>query len=332
MVLIAASRPLQNSPFCPISASDSNFNLRNTQCIPVVKIIALLELRQKLIFFKGLAILAAALMTCALTACTVKQTPVAPGTIPRVDTVTPQQQEFGDRLYKSLKKNHELSSNRLQVEHLQSVFDHLKLVAKADKIPWHVYLFDDPDVIDVRSVWGNYIFIWSGFLNATESDDEIAAILAYEMTHALTWHNMPVQYTVWSEIFFDAAELGTSIAIAALSQGMVMIGGRGWMKWIYTELADLDPLDRKYSQAEEREATSIGLLILSNSKFSPNAMLTFWHRIQANETLQQKAKPLSRSMSPQERVVMVKDLLQQLSENQNQISNNKIPQNTHPDS
>ena len=104
------------------------------------------------------------------------------------------------------------------------------------------------------------------------------------------------------------------------------------MKWIYTELADLDPLDRKYSQAEEREATSIGLLILSNSKFSPNAMLTFWQRIQANETLQQKAKPLSRSMSPQERVVMVKDLLQQLSENQNQISNNKISQNTHPDS
>jgi len=41
------ARPLQNAPFCPISSSDSNFNPRNTQCIPVVKIIAFLALEQK---------------------------------------------------------------------------------------------------------------------------------------------------------------------------------------------------------------------------------------------------------------------------------------------
>ena len=34
-------RPLQNAPLCPISASGSNFNPQNTQCIPVVKIFAL---------------------------------------------------------------------------------------------------------------------------------------------------------------------------------------------------------------------------------------------------------------------------------------------------
>jgi hypothetical protein len=39
-------RPLQNAPFCPISVSGSNFNPQNTQCIPVVKISAFLELEQ----------------------------------------------------------------------------------------------------------------------------------------------------------------------------------------------------------------------------------------------------------------------------------------------
>jgi len=47
-------RPLQNAPFCPISVSGSNFNPRNTQCIPAVKIFAFLELKQKIAFFKGL--------------------------------------------------------------------------------------------------------------------------------------------------------------------------------------------------------------------------------------------------------------------------------------
>jgi len=36
----------QNVPFCPISASGSNFNPRNTTCIPVVKLFAFLDIEQ----------------------------------------------------------------------------------------------------------------------------------------------------------------------------------------------------------------------------------------------------------------------------------------------
>ena len=46
IALTVIARPLHNAPFCPISASGSNFNPRNTKCIPVVKIIAFLELEQ----------------------------------------------------------------------------------------------------------------------------------------------------------------------------------------------------------------------------------------------------------------------------------------------
>jgi hypothetical protein len=51
-------KPLQNTPFYPISVSDSNLNPQNTQCMPacpvgpadhtgVVKIFVFLELEQK---------------------------------------------------------------------------------------------------------------------------------------------------------------------------------------------------------------------------------------------------------------------------------------------
>ena len=39
-------RPLKNAPFRSISASDSNFNPRNIQYIPVVEIFAFLDLDQ----------------------------------------------------------------------------------------------------------------------------------------------------------------------------------------------------------------------------------------------------------------------------------------------
>ncbi|GMQ79580.1 MAG: hypothetical protein BMS9Abin03_005 [Thermodesulfobacteriota bacterium] len=60
------SKTFENAPFSPIPApalrnakpiplgSDSNFNPRNPQCIPVVKILVFLGLEQKLTFFKGL--------------------------------------------------------------------------------------------------------------------------------------------------------------------------------------------------------------------------------------------------------------------------------------
>jgi len=50
-------RPLHNTPFCPITASGSNFNPRNTQCIPVVEIIAFLVLGQNWTFFKGIGVI-----------------------------------------------------------------------------------------------------------------------------------------------------------------------------------------------------------------------------------------------------------------------------------
>jgi len=39
-------RPLKNTPFCPISVSGSNYNPRNTTCIPAVIIFAFLEFEQ----------------------------------------------------------------------------------------------------------------------------------------------------------------------------------------------------------------------------------------------------------------------------------------------
>ena len=56
------ARPVQNAPFCPITASSSNFGTewsfkrypRNIQYIPPVKIFAFLVLEQNWTFFKGL--------------------------------------------------------------------------------------------------------------------------------------------------------------------------------------------------------------------------------------------------------------------------------------
>ena len=250
--------------------------------------------------------------------CTVKPRIIEPGTIPKIDALAPGEAEYGKKLYENLCDDYGLDANSKRYDRLVTIFDHLIQAAEADHLPWHIYLFDDPNTVDVRAVHGNYIFVWSGFLDVAENEDEIAALMACEIAHVLARHTYPVQFTLWTDIFFNVAEMATSVAIMAASQGTVVIGGQGWMKWSYVELADLDSLDREYSAEEEREAAMIAILIMDRSKYSPRAMLTFWQRAQQDDDLNKKIKPLERDLSPLKRTQILEELLPE------------IPQKTEP--
>ena len=251
-------------------------------------------------------------MLLALNACTIKHRPIQPGEIPKINALNPGEEEFGKSLFEDLCEDNQLDAQNARHEQLAKVFDHLIQTAKADHLPWQIHLFKDPEVADVRAVHGNYIFVWSGFLDIVENEDEIAGVVACEIGHVLARHTYPVQFTLWSDVFFDVAELATSIAIMQLTHGAVSINGRGWMKWAYVEISDLDPLDREYSEADEREATMIAMQILERSKYDPQAMLTFWQRVQQDETLQIKVKRLNRELAPQKRIQIVEEQLRQL--------------------
>ena len=246
--------------------------------------------------------------------CTVKHAPIQPGIIPKLSSPTPGETEYGQRLFESLCEDHKLSAGHARSEQLTTAFDHLVKTAGADHLGWQVHLFDEPEIVDVRAVHGNYIFVWSGFLDIVQNEDEIAGVLAGEMAHALARHTEPVQFTLTSDILFSVAEMATSIAIMTASHGVVAIGGSGWMKWAYVHAADLDPLDREYDEAYEKEATAIALLLVSHSRYSPEAMIDFWKRLQNADAYPDKEIRLNRNFKPQQRILMLEELIPQIPE------------------
>jgi len=249
-----------------------------------------------------------------LSGCTVKHAPIQPGMIPIVSSPTPEDTEYGQRLFKSLCEDYKLAAGHARFEQLTTVFDHLVKTAGVDHLAWQIHLFDEPEIVDVRAVHGNYIFVWSGFLDIVQNEDEIAGVLAGEMAHALARHTEPVQFTLTSDIFFSVAEMATSIAIMTASHGTVAIGGSGWMKWAYAHAADLDPLDREYDQAYEKEATAIALLLVARSTYSPEAMMGFWKRLENSDAYPKKEIRLNRNFTPQQRVLMLEELMPQIPE------------------
>jgi predicted Zn-dependent protease len=255
------------------------------------------------------SILLVLLLLLSTSACTVKHANVAPGLIPKGKMITIQDEKYGESLFADLKKKNDLSTEDPRYDQLVTICNYLTQVAEADQNPWKIRLFRNPDIIDVRAVHGNYIFVWSGLLDVTQSEDEIAAMLAYEMAHGLTRHTDPVQFTLWSEVFFETASLATSMAVLFASQGTVAITGSGWMKWLYMKAADLMPLEREYSKEEEREAAEVAYMILVRSKYDPEATVRFWKRVQGDEALRGKIKRLNRDLSLEERVALLEALL-----------------------
>jgi predicted Zn-dependent protease len=142
----------------------------------------------------------------SVNACTVKHRTIPPGKIPKIDTLAPQEAEFGKQVFEDLCDDHQLDVKNERYYQLVKVFDHLIQAAHVDHLPWQIHLFQDPDLADVRAVHGNYIFVWSGFLDIVENEDEIAAVVACEIAHVLARHTFPVQFTLWSDILWPSMD------------------------------------------------------------------------------------------------------------------------------
>ena len=261
-----------------------------------------------------------------LAACTVQQARIPPGTLPTAYIPTIEEEDRAEVIFLDLQEDYLLDVSSLHHDDLQGMFNTLAAAAGINPVNWHVYLFDDPDMVDVRAIRGNYIFVWSGVFDVIEERDEIAGLLACEIAHALARHNQPVEFSMATEMLFGVTDMAASIGIMVLSQGAVAVSGTGMSRWLYVEAADLDDLDRVYNEQQVQEMADIAMNILANSEYSPAALLAFWKRAEADDRLARRVKRLSRRISPDERVVVLETALQGLPEEARQ---NAAPEGGH---
>ena len=271
---------------------------------------------------KRFAVLTAIILILLSNACTVKHEPIQPGVIPRYAAPNPAAEKYGKYLHDKLRKDYQLESDTQKNDKLTEVFDKLTAAADVDHMSWKIYLLNGPEIVDVRAVYGNYIFVWSGTLDAVANDDELAGLLAYELSHTLTHHTDPVEFTLASEAFFSVAELATSLGLMVASQGMVVINGQGWMRWAYVEASDLDALDREYNDEEIQEAAGVAFLIVSRAEYSPRGLIDFWKRAAENNSEDGNYERLSRNLSPGERSVMLENVLMNLPALESRVATN----------
>ena len=273
------------------------------------------KLKQQL---QRLAIIALCLNLLA--ACTIQPARIPSGSIPLVASPGMLEDEHVDEVVSDLSEDHVLDDSSLHYYELLDTIAQLAVAAGGNPDDWQVYLFAAPDIVDVRAIQGNTIFVWSGVFDVVDSHDELAGLLACEVAHGLARHTDPVEFNLGSELLFGVTDITASIGIMLLTQGVVAVSGVGMTRWLYVEAADLDELDRVYDEQQIEEMAEIALLILASSDYAPEGLLDFWRRAESDPGLRTRLQRLSRDLSPGERVAVLEAAMMVLQAGHNEIA------------
>ena len=162
-------------------------------------------------------------------------------------------QEFGGRILPPFHPKHRM---------VQRVLDRLIPASGLGDEAWEVHVIEDP-MTNAFVIPGGKVFVFSGILDVCENDDGLAAVLGHEIAHNVAHHaaeRMSQSFIVMGLGFLASLASGVDPGIG----NMVL------------DLAFLRP----GSRAQESEADHIGLLMMAESCYDPEAAAELWERME----------------------------------------------------
>jgi len=197
-----------------------------------------------------------------------------------------KEQQIGRSIYRSLVDTDRVISDPEIQEYVQDVG--LKLASQAQDGDYRFTFFvvNDP-AINAFALPGGYVGVHSGLILATESESELAGVLAHEISHVTQRHiSRAVFANQRSSILTMAAMLGAILLGAIGGNGDVITGA------IATAQGVAAQQQINFTRANEYEADRVGVGVLSAAGFDPMGMPAFF------ETLARQTGPLA-SQAPE---------------------------------
>jgi Zn-dependent protease with chaperone function len=147
-------------------------------------------------------------------------------------------------------------------------------LVKSLNSPKDVYTFkvlDDKEV-NAFALPGGFIYVYKGLLDQVESDDELAGVLAHEITHADHHHAMKLMKKSQP---WDLATM--AVILAGVFSGKDITGPAEAVNVLQTSKINGYTIDL------EKDADAGGLKLMLKSKYNPVGMLTFMERLARTE-------------------------------------------------
>ncbi|KAF1994180.1 hypothetical protein P154DRAFT_476443 [Amniculicola lignicola CBS 123094] len=189
----------------------------------------------------------------------------------RFNIISPWLEEYiGEMTMNEIKEEYKgnfLPDDDPRVQQVRKVLQRLIPYATKAGLPgmdWEIHVIDSPEE-NAFVIPGGKVFVYTGILPACRDEDGIAAVLAHEIGHVVAHHiaeSLSLSPLVWLGVLalasFDLS-LGASMSIVNI-----------FLKW---------PSSRKH----EAEADYIGLMMMAEGCYRPEAAMDFWNRMERSD-------------------------------------------------
>jgi predicted Zn-dependent protease len=145
------------------------------------------------------------------------------------------------------------------------------LVRNSDaKVPFTIKVIDS-DEINAFALPGGFFYVNSGLILRADEEAELAGVMGHEIAHVAARHGT------------KTATKGEILQLATIP--LIMVGPAGWAGYgLYQGLNLAIPMSYlKFTRDAEKEADFLGLQYMYKSGYDPNAFVSFFEKIEAEE-------------------------------------------------
>lgn len=162
----------------------------------------------------------------------------------------------------------------------------------------------DSKQINAFCMPGGKIVVYTGLLNlvgnSTHSDDELAAVMGHELSHALAKH---ANERISNQMLLQAGGQILGATVGARSQTLNLLINQVY--GIGAQVGVMLPFGRK----QEYEADKMGLVLMAMAGYDPRYAVNFWQKMSASKGGKQQNELMSTHPSDENRIRAIQEYL-----------------------
>lgn len=181
---------------------------------------------------------------------------------------------IAEQVLRNLRHDDLILDDPLLSEYIQNLGNRIASQANWKRGSFHFFLIKDLE-INAFALPAGYIGINAGLFLSSQSEDELAAVLAHEISHVTQLHhNRASEFIKKQDVFLAAAIIAAIATGGNDGAGMALLMG-GMANKLHANLA--------YSRSNEQEADRVGIELLYRANFDGQGMVKFFDRLHQSQ-------------------------------------------------